>query len=106
MILEQSYGPVTRLLVQKVGKCQPIMKANVFNAVIGALPYAVKTEFIPFVTSDGKQDPGTYNDLLHNLSNGSAYGYIAIAIDLLLKEVYSQSVQPEQTTSGEDKTLK
>ncbi|GJR62185.1 glutamate receptor 2.8-like protein [Tanacetum coccineum] len=234
MILEQSYGPVTRLLVQKVGKCQPIMKANVFNAVIGALPYAVKTEFIPFVTSDGKQDPGTYNDLLHNLSNGkfdavagditilanrskyvdftlpyteagfsmivpikvddrkspwifmrpletnlwitigaffiytglvvwvvehrvnkefrrppgqqvgmifwfsfstlvfahrlyslpcsghkidekinidnfsanSVYGYIAIAIDLLLREVYSQSVQPEQTTSGEDKTLK
>ncbi|GJR63600.1 Ras-related protein RabF1 [Tanacetum coccineum] len=31
---------------------------------------------------------------------------IAIAINLSLMEAYSQSVQPEQTTSGEDKTLK
>nr|GEU42325.1 Ras-related protein RABF1 [Tanacetum cinerariifolium] len=36
----------------------------------------------------------------------SAYGYIAIAMDLFLMEAYSESVQPEQMTSGEDKTLK
>nr|GEX90798.1 glutamate receptor 2.8-like [Tanacetum cinerariifolium] len=36
---------------------------DVFNAVVDALPYAVKYEFIPFVT-------GSYDDLLQNLSHG------------------------------------
>ncbi|KAM0017598.1 putative periplasmic binding protein-like I [Helianthus debilis subsp. tardiflorus] len=43
---------------------------DVFNAVVSALPYAVKPEFIPFVTPDGKSPAGSYSDLIHNLSNG------------------------------------
>ncbi|XP_071686046.1 glutamate receptor 2.7-like [Rutidosis leptorrhynchoides] len=54
---------------------------DVFNAVIGALPYAVKHEFIPFVTSDGKRPAGTYNDLLYNLSDAK---YDAVVGDVTI----------------------
>ncbi|GJZ94566.1 hypothetical protein Tco_0666769 [Tanacetum coccineum] len=37
---------------------------------------------------------------IDNFGANSAYGYIAIAIDLSLMEAYSESMQPEQTTSG------
>ncbi|KAI7732457.1 hypothetical protein M8C21_001987, partial [Ambrosia artemisiifolia] len=43
---------------------------DIFNAVVDALPYAVKHDFIPFVTPDGKKPAGSYNDLIHNLSDG------------------------------------
>ncbi|KAI3803291.1 hypothetical protein L1987_31441 [Smallanthus sonchifolius] len=43
---------------------------DVFNAVISALPYAVKHEFIPFVTPDGTRPAGSYTDLIQNLSVG------------------------------------
>ncbi|KAJ0744949.1 putative periplasmic binding protein-like I [Helianthus annuus] len=43
---------------------------DVFNAVVSALPYAVKSKFIPFVTPDGKSPAGSYTDLIRNLSNG------------------------------------
>ncbi|KAI3775176.1 hypothetical protein L1987_49745 [Smallanthus sonchifolius] len=43
---------------------------DVFNAVVSALPYAVKHEFIPFVTPDGTRPAGSYTDLIQNLSIG------------------------------------
>nr|XP_043626682.1 glutamate receptor 2.7-like [Erigeron canadensis] len=56
---------------------------DVFNAVISALPYAVKHEFIPFVnvTPEGMRPAGTYNDLLHSLSKGA---YNAVAGDITI----------------------
>ncbi|KAI3814872.1 hypothetical protein L1987_14519 [Smallanthus sonchifolius] len=54
---------------------------DVFDAVIGALPYAVKHEFIPFVTPDGKKPAGSYNDLIYNLSAGK---YDAVAGDITI----------------------
>nr|XP_043626691.1 glutamate receptor 2.8-like [Erigeron canadensis] len=54
---------------------------DVFNAVIDALPYAIKREFIPFVTPDGKRLAGSYNDLVRNLSVGK---YDAVAGDVTI----------------------
>ncbi|KAK9060551.1 hypothetical protein SSX86_021255 [Deinandra increscens subsp. villosa] len=54
---------------------------DVFDAVIAALPYAVKHEFIPFVTPDGKKPLGSYNDLVHSLSNKT---YDAVAGDITI----------------------
>ncbi|KAI3711928.1 hypothetical protein L1987_70477 [Smallanthus sonchifolius] len=54
---------------------------DVFDAVIGALPYAVKYEFIPFVTPDGKKPAGSYNDLIYNLSAGK---YDAVVGDITI----------------------
>ncbi|GJY77745.1 glutamate receptor 2.8-like protein [Tanacetum coccineum] len=74
--IDANIDPTTKQVISVTGFC-----VDVFNAVIGALPYAVKTEFIPFVTSDGKRAAGTYNDLLHNLSNGT---YDAVAGDITI----------------------
>ncbi|KAK9060550.1 hypothetical protein SSX86_021254 [Deinandra increscens subsp. villosa] len=54
---------------------------DVFKAVIDALPYALKYEFIPFVGSDGKSPAGSYDDLVLNLSNG---GYDAVIGDITI----------------------
>ncbi|KAJ0488449.1 putative periplasmic binding protein-like I [Helianthus annuus] len=54
---------------------------DVFNAVVNALPYALKIEFVPFVTSDGKKPAGSYDDLVFNLSIG---GYDAIVGDITI----------------------
>ncbi|KAM0020330.1 putative periplasmic binding protein-like I [Helianthus debilis subsp. tardiflorus] len=54
---------------------------DVFDAVVGALPYAVKHEFIPFVTPDGKKPAGSYNDLIYNLSDGK---YDAVVGDITI----------------------
>nr|XP_043626892.1 glutamate receptor 2.8-like [Erigeron canadensis] len=54
---------------------------DVFNAVMDALPYAVKREFIPFVTPDGKRLAGSYNDLVRNLSVGK---FDAVAGDVTI----------------------
>ncbi|KAD1306628.1 hypothetical protein E3N88_43033 [Mikania micrantha] len=54
---------------------------DVFKAVVGALPYAVKYDFIPFVTPDGKKPAGSYNDLIHNLSVGK---YDAVVGDVTI----------------------
>ncbi|KAJ0515043.1 putative periplasmic binding protein-like I [Helianthus annuus] len=43
---------------------------DVFNVVVSALPYAVKSKFIPFVTPDAKSPAGSYTNLIRNLSNG------------------------------------
>ncbi|GJS00399.1 glutamate receptor 2.8-like protein [Tanacetum coccineum] len=50
---------------------------DVFNAVVDALPYAVKYEFVPFVT-------GSYDDLLHNLSHGK-YNAVVGDVTILAK---------------------
>jgi glutamate receptor, ionotropic, plant len=63
--IDANIDPNTKQVISVTGFC-----VDVFNAVIGALPYAVKTEFIPFVIPYGTRSAGTYNDLLHTLSNG------------------------------------
>ena len=42
---------------------------DVFNAVMGALPYAVSYEFIPFERANG-ETTGTYNDLVYQVYLG------------------------------------
>jgi ionotropic glutamate receptor len=42
---------------------------DVFNAVMGALPYAVSYEFIPFEKANG-ETAGTYNDLVYQVYLG------------------------------------
>ncbi|KAI7732455.1 hypothetical protein M8C21_001985, partial [Ambrosia artemisiifolia] len=54
---------------------------DVFDAVVGALPYAVKHDYIPFVTPDGKKPAGTYNELIYNLSDGK---YDAVVGDITI----------------------
>ncbi|XP_076883979.1 glutamate receptor 2.7-like [Bidens hawaiensis] len=54
---------------------------DVFNAVIDALPYAVKHDFVPFVTPDGERPAGSYNDLIRNLSIGK---YDAVVGDVTI----------------------
>ncbi|GJS00403.1 glutamate receptor 2.8-like protein [Tanacetum coccineum] len=74
--IDANIDPKTKQVISVTGFC-----VDVFNAVIEALPYAVKTEFIPFVTPDGTRAAGTYNDLLRNLSNGK---YDAVAGDITI----------------------
>ncbi|KAI3814876.1 hypothetical protein L1987_14523 [Smallanthus sonchifolius] len=62
---------------------------DVFNAVIDALPYALKYEFKPFVTLDGKTPAGSYNDLVFNLSKG---GYDAVIGDITILTDRSDNV--------------
>ncbi|KAI3711929.1 hypothetical protein L1987_70478 [Smallanthus sonchifolius] len=54
---------------------------DVFNAVIDALPHALKYEFIPFVSLDGKTPAGDYNALVLNLSKG---GFDAVIGDITI----------------------
>ncbi|KAI7756698.1 hypothetical protein M8C21_021723 [Ambrosia artemisiifolia] len=54
---------------------------DVFNAVIDELPYALKYEFVRFVSSDGKRPAGSFDELVLNLSIG---GYDAVAGDITI----------------------
>ncbi|KAI3716386.1 hypothetical protein L6452_23691 [Arctium lappa] len=63
------------------GDTHPIPKA-----VVDALPYAVRSEFIPFITPDGitpdgKRPAGSYNDLVYEISRGN---YDAVAGDITI----------------------
>ncbi|GKU87441.1 hypothetical protein SLEP1_g1836 [Rubroshorea leprosula] len=51
---------------------------DVFNAVMGAMPYAVTYDFIPFKNSDGKMT-GSYNDLVYQVFLGN---YDAVVGDI------------------------
>uniref|UniRef100_A0A2N9EYJ8 Glutamate receptor n=1 Tax=Fagus sylvatica TaxID=28930 RepID=A0A2N9EYJ8_FAGSY len=51
---------------------------DVFNAVMGALPYAVSYEFIPFEKANG-ETAGTYNDLVYQVYLGN---FDAVAGDI------------------------
>ncbi|KAJ0744943.1 putative periplasmic binding protein-like I [Helianthus annuus] len=64
---------------------------DVFNAVVSALPYAVKPEFIPFVTPDGKSPAGSYTDFL--ISNLSRFVVIVwVLVVLVLTSSYTASL--------------
>ncbi|KAK1414199.1 hypothetical protein QVD17_29940 [Tagetes erecta] len=76
-------NPETEQLVM-TGFC-----VDVFNAVVNALPYALKYEFVPFVSSDGISPAGSYNDLIFNLSNG---GFDAVVGDITILANRSENV--------------
>ncbi|XP_076930503.1 glutamate receptor 2.7-like [Bidens hawaiensis] len=73
--IDANTDPQTKQVVVK-GFC-----VDVFDAVVGALPYAVKYEYMPFVTKDGKKPAGSYNNLIDNLSDGK---YDAVVGDIMI----------------------
>uniref|UniRef100_A0A251SZD0 Glutamate receptor n=1 Tax=Helianthus annuus TaxID=4232 RepID=A0A251SZD0_HELAN len=62
---------------------------DVFKAVVDALPYALKFEFVRFVSSDDKRPAGTFDDLVFNLSIG---GYDAVVGDITILAYRSDRV--------------
>lgn len=73
--VDANFDPQTKKVVA-TGFC-----IDVFKAVVDALPYAVRSEFIPFVTPDGKRPAGSYNDLVHKISRGK---YDAVVGDITI----------------------
>ncbi|KAL9996903.1 putative periplasmic binding protein-like I [Helianthus debilis subsp. tardiflorus] len=62
---------------------------DVFKAVVDALPYALKFEFVRFVSFDDKRPAGTFDDLVFNLSIG---GYDAVVGDITILAYRSDRV--------------
>ncbi|KAJ9537637.1 hypothetical protein OSB04_030370 [Centaurea solstitialis] len=73
--IDASFDPQTKKVVA-TGFC-----VDVFKAVVDALPYAVRSEFIPFITPDGKRPAGSYNDLVYEIFRGT---YDAVVGDITI----------------------
>ncbi|KVH92886.1 Extracellular ligand-binding receptor [Cynara cardunculus var. scolymus] len=73
--IDANFDPQTKKVVA-TGFC-----VDVFKAVVDALPYAVRSEFIPFVTPDGTRPAGSYNDLVYEVFRGK---YDAVVGDITI----------------------
>ncbi|GKA18558.1 glutamate receptor 2.8-like protein, partial [Tanacetum coccineum] len=75
--VDVNIDPKTRKVISVTGFC-----IDIFIAVMDALPYAVKIEFVPFALSGVTGTAEGYKESFHSFSNG-AYGVVAGDLTIL-----------------------
>nr|GEW96677.1 glutamate receptor 2.8-like [Tanacetum cinerariifolium] len=92
--VDVNIDPKTRKVISVTGFC-----IDIFIAVMDALPYAVKIEFVPFALSGVSGTAEGYTESFHSFSNG-AYGAVAGDLTILADRVDNFDFSLPYTEAG------